>query len=67
MSDKIYEVPAEWKTRAFITEAEYKKMYQHSLADPDGFWGEHAKRIHWYKHFGKVKKTSFDPHHISIK
>ncbi len=67
MSDKIYEVPAEWKTRAFITEAEYKKMYQHSLADPDGFWGEHAKRIHWYKPYTKVKNSSFDPHRVSIK
>ena len=67
MSDKIYEIPAEWTKRAFINEAEYKKMYQRSLADPDGFWGEHAKRIHWYKHFTKVKNSSFDPHHISIK
>ncbi len=67
MSDKIYEIPPEWTKRAYINEAEYKKMYQRSLADPDGFWGEHAKRIHWYRHFTKVKNSSFDPHHISIK
>ena len=36
MSDKIYEIPAEWTKRAFISEAEYKKMYASSLADPDG-------------------------------
>ena len=67
MSEKIYEIPAEWTKRAFINEAEYKKMYQRSLADPDGFWAEQAKRIHWYKHFTKVKNSSFDPHHVSIK
>ena len=59
MSDKIYEIPAEWTKRAFITEAEYKKMYASSLADPNGFWAEQAKRIHWMKHFSKVKNTSF--------
>ncbi len=67
MSDKIYEVPAEWTKRAFIKEADYKKMYARSLADPDGFWGEQGKRIHWYRAFTKVKHTSFDPHNVSIK
>ena len=49
MSDKVYEVPAAWIKRAFIKEADYKKMYEHSLADPDGFWAEHGKRIDWIK------------------
>jgi acetyl-CoA synthetase len=67
MSDKIYEVPAEWTKRAFINEAEYKKMYDSSLADPNGFWAEQAKRIHWMKHFSKVKNTSFAKQNVSIK
>src|SRR5271155_1088301 len=67
MSDKIYDVPAEWAKRAFVNEADYKKMYQRSLADPDGFWAEQAKRIHWYRHFSKVKNTSFAKPNVSIK
>src|SRR6204780_4265163 len=67
MSDKIYDVPAEWAKRAYINEADYKKMYQRSLADPDGFWGEQAKRIHWYRNFSKVKNTSFLKPNVSIK
>src|SRR5580704_3267875 len=67
MSEKIYEIPAEWTKRAFITEAEYKKMYDSSLADPNGFWAEQAKRIHWMKHFSKVKNTSFAKDNVSIK
>ncbi len=67
MPDKVYEVPADWAKRAFINEAKYKAMYQRSLADPNGFWAEQAKRIHWYKPFTKVKDTSFDPHNVSIK
>jgi acetyl-CoA synthetase len=67
MPDKVYEVPPDWAKRAFINEAKYKAMYQRSLADPNGFWAEQAKRIHWYKPFTKVKDTSFDPHNVSIK
>jgi acetyl-CoA synthetase len=67
MSEKIYEVPAEWKSRAFIDDAKYKAMYAHSINDPNGFWAEAAKRIHWIKPFTKVKNTSYDPHNVSIK
>jgi acetyl-CoA synthetase len=67
MSEKIYEIPAEWTKRAFVSEAEYKKMYASSLADPDGFWAEQGKRIHWMKHFSNVKNTSFAKENVSIK
>ncbi len=42
-------------------------MYAQSLADPNGFWGEQAKRLHWMKHFTKVKNTSFARDNVSIK
>jgi acetyl-CoA synthetase len=67
MSDKIYEVPAEWKSRAFIDDARYQAMYARSIGDPNGFWAEEAKRIDWFKPFTKVKDTSFDTHRVSIK
>ena len=40
MSDKVYEVPADWAKRAFIDSAKYRDMYDRSLADPNGFWAE---------------------------
>ena len=67
MSDKIYEIPAEWTKRAFIDEAKYQEMYARSLKDPDGFWAEQAKRLDWYSAPTKIKNTSFDPHNVSIK
>jgi acetyl-CoA synthetase len=67
MSEKIYEVPAEWKKRAIIDDAKYRAMYERSINDPDGFWAEEAKRIHWMKPFTKVKNTSFGPGNVSIK
>ncbi|MEI8150190.1 MAG: AMP-binding protein, partial [Hyphomicrobiales bacterium] len=67
MSDeKIYEIPAEWKQRSFVNEAKYQEMYQRSVKDPDGFWGEQAKRIDWITPFTKVKNTSYTGD-VSIK
>ena len=67
MSDKIYDVPADWKKRAYADEAKYEAMYAASIKDPNAFWGEQAKRIDWIKPFTKVKNTSYDPHNVSIK
>jgi len=67
MSEKIYDVPAEWRTRAYADEAKYNEMYARSVKDPNGFWGEQAKRIDWIKPFSKVKNTSYDPQNVSIK
>jgi acetyl-CoA synthetase len=67
MAEKIYDIPAEWSARAFVNEAKYRDMYARSIKDPDGFWGEEGRRIHWFKPYTKVKNTSFDPHHVSIK
>jgi acetyl-CoA synthetase len=67
MSEKIYEVPAQWKQRAFVDDAKYRDMYTRSLKDPNAFWAEQAKRIHWMKSFSKVKNTSFGPGNVSIK
>jgi acetyl-CoA synthetase len=43
-----------------ISEADYFRLYQQSLADPDRFWTEHGKRIDWIKPFTKVRSASFD-------
>jgi acetyl-CoA synthetase len=67
MSDKIYDVPADWRKRAYVDEAKYNDLYARSIKDPNGFWAEQAKRIDWIKPFSKVKNTSFDPKHVSIK
>jgi acetyl-CoA synthetase len=68
MSDKTYEIPADWSKRAFIDDAKYRAMYERSIKDPNGFWGEEAKkRIHWMTPFTKVKNASFGPGDVSIK
>src|SRR5947207_3284023 len=67
MSEKIYDVPAEWKSRAFADDAKYQQMYTRSIQDPNGFWAGEAKRLDWYKAPTKIKNTSFAPGNVSIK
>jgi acetyl-CoA synthetase len=42
-----------------LNEAEYFRLYERSLADPDGYWGEQGKRIDWIKPYTKVCDASF--------
>ena len=67
MSQKIYPVPDDWKTRARIDQETYRRLYERSIKDPDGFWAEQAQRIDWITPFAKVKRTSFDTHNVSIR
>jgi acetyl-CoA synthetase len=67
MSEKVYAVPAEWASRAWVDDKKYQEMYQRSVKDPNGFWGEAGKRLDWIKPYTKVKNTSYDPHNVSIK
>ncbi|HEY0106393.1 MAG TPA: acetate--CoA ligase [Rhizomicrobium sp.] len=67
MTDTLIAVPREWKERAYIDAAKYDAMYARSLSDPDGFWGEQARRIDWIKPFTKVKDVSWNPDDLHIK
>jgi acetyl-CoA synthetase len=67
MSDKIYDVSADWAKRAWIDDAKYREMYARSVKDPNGFWSEAAKRVDWIKPFTKVENSSFELGKVSIK
>ena len=60
MSVKTYPVLEPAKKRALIDDATYRKWYEKSVSDPQAFWGEHGKRIDWFKPYTKVKNTSFE-------
>jgi acetyl-CoA synthetase len=42
-------------------------MYARSIEDPEGFWGEQAKRLDWAKAPTKIKDVNFDYGSVSIK
>lgn len=62
-----YPVPAEIADNALINAQQYYDEYQLSLQDPDKFWGEKGKVVDWMKPYTRVKNTSFDPGHVSIR
>ncbi|WP_261816187.1 acetate--CoA ligase [Vibrio gallicus] len=63
----IYPVKDNIKATTHVDDAKYLQMYQQSVQDPEGFWGEHGKIVDWIKPFTKVKQTSYDPGHVDIK
>ncbi|MGO4706711.1 acetate--CoA ligase [Microvirga sp. 2MCAF38] len=67
MQEKIYDVTPEWSRRAYLDNAGYRAKYEASIKDPEGFWGEEAKRIDWFEPFTKVKNTNFGPGDVSIR
>ena len=64
--DQVFPVSKEWAKRAWADDARYQDMYKRSISDPEGFWGEHGKRLDWMRPYTKVKNTSFDGD-VSIK
>ena len=62
-----FPVPDEWAKRTWVDETKYQEMYQSSIDDPEGFWGEQGKRLDWIKPYTKVKDTSFDAGDLHVK
>ncbi|WMC09804.1 acetate--CoA ligase [Oceanimonas pelagia] len=64
---KVHPVKPEIAKTALLDDATYQAMYQQSIDNPEAFWGEQGKIVDWIKPYTKVKNTSYDPGHISIK
>lgn len=64
---KVYPVKAHISNGALLDKAGYEAMYRASVQDPDAFWGEQGKILDWMKPYTRVKNTSYDPGHVSIK
>jgi len=57
---RVFYPPAELSRKAYIKSLEeYKEIYQRSLDDPEGFWGEAAQQLDWYKKWDKVLVEDF--------
>jgi len=56
----LFARPTATPTRRFQNEA-YEDMYQRSIKDPEGFWGEHAEQIDWFKKWDSVLDSSNAP------
>ncbi|MDH3702649.1 MAG: acetate--CoA ligase [Alphaproteobacteria bacterium] len=68
MSDtNLFPVPADVAADAWADNDKYREMYDRSVNDPEGFWGEHGKRIDWFKPYTKVKDVSYDKKDLHVR
>ncbi|MDA0331743.1 MAG: acetate--CoA ligase [Proteobacteria bacterium] len=52
---------------AHIDAKGYEALFAESMADPDGFWAEHGKRIDWIKPYSQISDVSYDASDLHIK
>jgi acetyl-CoA synthetase len=58
----LYPPPREFQKRARIQSlAQYRDLYDRSMADPQSFWREMAKELSWMRPFERVRE--WDPPH----
>ena len=58
---KSYTVPANIAKNAHINEKKYRALYQRSIKDPAGFWGDQAKEfISWSAPWVAVTRGDFN-------
>lgn len=61
MTDKnVIPVKPEFAKSAWVTAESYETRYRQSIEDPDGFWREQAKILHWARFPQQIKRVSFD-------
>ncbi len=53
--------------RAHVKKDQYEQMYQMSIKEPDKFWMEQAKTIHWFKQPTVACKSTWDTEKRIIK
>ncbi|NWF56116.1 MAG: acetate--CoA ligase [Syntrophaceae bacterium] len=57
---RVFPPSKEFSSKAHIKSLEeYKKMYDRSIRDPEGFWGEQGQNLEWFKKWDKVLDYSF--------
>ncbi len=60
MSD-VYPVPVDFAKKCHIDREQYETLYRQSLDDPQGFWGDQArKNLSWTHPFDRVYEASFE-------
>ena len=65
--EQVFSPPADFSARAHISSMDqYRKMYQRSIEDPEGFWAEIAEGFYWKEPWSKVREFDFSGD-ISIK
>ena len=63
---RVYPVPDATQARALLNDADYQRLYQQSIADPDGFWSEQAEQfLNWYSPWTRVRREDLPAGRVS--
>ena len=65
--DRTFPPSKEVVSRALLNGAQYQEMYDRSISDPDGFWLEQAKTLHWSKDPTVACKYTWDTKNRAIQ
>ena len=59
---RLFKPSAEFSKSSHISSMDqYRKMYQRSMEDPEGFWGDAASELHWFQPWRQVLDDSEKP------
>ena len=67
MSDQVFPVPSDWAKRALLNAEGYQAALRRVETDPEGYWGDLARRLDWMKPFTQVKDVSFHREDFRIR
>jgi len=57
----VYPPKPEFSAKAWVKSLDqYRTMYERSIKDPEGFWGDVAQEFHWEKKWDRVLRWDFD-------
>jgi acetyl-CoA synthetase len=60
--NRVFNPPARFSARARLRSMEdYREMHRRSLEDPQGFWAEAARELHWFREWDRVLDDSKAP------
>jgi acetyl-CoA synthetase len=52
---RLFQPPEGFRQQAHVKSlAEYERLYRQAESDPEAFWGEIAKELHWFRPFERV-------------
>ncbi|HBS29810.1 MAG TPA: acetyl-coenzyme A synthetase, partial [Phycisphaerales bacterium] len=53
--NRLFAPRAEFAASAHVRSLdEYRRLFARSLADPEGFWGDAARELHWFTPWSRV-------------
>ena len=58
LDQETFEPPEEFRASALVGD---ESLHERAKADPEGFWAEQARELHWFEDFGQVLDESNPP------